>query len=470
MSLPLIARNTIFQFTGRAFSTLFGLLALAAVTRYLGQEKFGWYTTVSTFLQFFAILADFGLTLISAQLISEPDSDEEKITSNLFSLRLLISCFFFGSAMILIWFFPYPLIIKQGVLVLTGALFAVTMQNIFMGLFQKHLRMDKVAIGDAGGRFLIFIGYFGCIWLKWGLLPILAVSVLANVSQFFLLLYYSRAFVRIRLTFNWLIYKEIFKRSWPIAISIAFNLIYLKADTIILSLARSQSEVGVYGAAYRVIDVAATLPVMFMGIMLPHLTATWRLDKEKFKHYFRRGFDFMSLLGLPFVIGGIYLATPLMSFLAGREFADSGPYLQILLVALLTIFFGALSGHIIVAINKQRVMIWGYLIDAVLSLIGYLIFIPRYGAYGAGWVTVFSEALIMLMTFFVVEKTIRAWPSFAIFAKSLFSSAAMIASMHFIKTPHFIYTFLLGAGVYLLCLYLTRGITRGMVMEIVRGK
>lgn len=470
MSLPLIARNTIYQFTGRAFSTLFGLLALAAVTRYLGQEKFGWYTTVSTFLQFFAILADFGLTLISAQMISAPEADEEKITSNLFTFRLLISTFFFGGALILIWFFPYPLIIKQGVLVLTGSLFAVTLQNIFMGLFQKRLRMDKVAVGDAGGRFIILIGYLGCIWLKWGLLPILFISVIANVSQFFLLLYYSRAFIKIRLTFDWPIYKEIFKRSWPISISIAFNLIYLKADIIILSLVRSQAEVGIYGAAYRVIDVAATIPVMFMGIMLPHLTSAWHADKEKFKHYFRRAFDFMSLAGLPFVIGGIYLAVPLMTFVAGSEFTVSGPYLQILLLALLTIFFGALSGHIIVALNKQRVMIWGYIVTAVLSLIGYLIFIPRYGAWGAAWVTVFSEALIMILTFIVVERAIRTWPSFTIFGKSLLACAFMILAIHFIPTPHFVYTLLLGVLIYALVMLLTRGVTKEMVVEIVKGK
>lgn len=470
MSLPLIARNTIYQFTGRAFSTLFGLLALAAVTRYLGQEKFGWYTTVSTFLQFFAILGDFGLTLISAQMISEPGADEEKITSNLFTFRLLVSTIFFGSALTLIWFFPYPLIIKQGVLVLTASLFAVTLQNIFMGLFQKHLRMDKVAIGDAGGRLIILIGYLGCIWLKWGLLPILAMSVLANVSQFFLLLYYSRAFIKIRLTFDWPLYKEIFKRSWPIAISIAFNLIYLKADIVILSLVRSQAEVGIYGAAYRVIDVAATMPIMFMGIMLPHLTATWRVDKEKFKHYFRRAFDFMSLAGLPFAIGGIYVAAPLMTLVAGPEFTVSGRYLQILLLALLVIFFGSFSGHVIVALNKQRVMVWGYLIDAFLSLIGYLIFIPRYGAAGAAWVTVFSEALIMVLTFIVVERTIRAWPSFTIFGKSLLGCTLMILVLHFIPTPHFVLTLLLGVFVYALVMLVTRGITKGMVVEVIRGK
>ncbi|MBI5022846.1 MAG: flippase [Candidatus Magasanikbacteria bacterium] len=468
MSFPLIAKNTLIQIIGRGFSTLFGLIALAAITRYLGQEQFGWYTTVATFLQFFAVFADFGLTLIGSQMIAEPGADEDRLISNLFSFRLLLSSLFFGSAMIAIFFFPYPMTIKLGVLVLTGSFFAATLQNIFMGVFQKHLRMSIAALGDAGGRFIVLVGYFLCIFFQWGLLPILAVSVAANGAQFLFLFASAKKIVKIKWLAEWVIYKKIFAKSWPIAMSMGFNLIYLRADTIILSLVRSQTEVGLYGAAYRVIDVAASIPVMFMGIILPHLTSTWHIDRAKFNHYFRRAFDFMCLIGLPFVLGGIYLAKPAMAFLAGAEFVESGTYLQILLIALLAIFFGALSGHAIVALNKQRSMIWGYIITAGLTLIGYFIFIPRYGAIGAGWMTVFSEILILILTFTVVERHIRLWPSLAIFSKSLISSIAMLVAVYFIPLPHFIYSLFLAILTYCLVLFLLKGITKEMIAELIK--
>lgn len=468
MSFPLIAKNTLIQIIGRGFSTLFGLIALAAITRYLGQEQFGWYTTVATFLQFFAVFADFGLTLIGSQMIAEPGADEARLVSNLFSFRLLLSTLFFGSAMIAIFFFPYPMIIKLGVLVLVGSFFAMTLQNIFMGVFQKHLRMGIAAWGDAIGRFIILIGYLLCIFLHWGLLPILAISVAANATQFVFFFAAAKKIVKITWLTEWIIYKKIFSKSWPIAISMGFNLIYLRADTIILSLVRSQAEVGLYGAAYRVIDVAASIPVMFMGIILPHLTSAWHADRAKFNHYFRRAFDFMCLIGLPFVLGGIYLAKPAMAFLAGAEFTESGTYLQILLIALFAIFFGALSGHAIVSLNKQRMMIWGYIITAALTLVGYFIFIPRYGAIGAGWMTVFSEILILIFTFAVVEKTIRLWPSFAIFNKSLISSCAMLAAVYFTPLPHFVYSLFLAILTYCLVLFLLKGVTKEMIVELIK--
>ncbi len=469
MSLPKAARNTVIQLFGRVFSTLFGIVALAAVTRYLGQEGFGWYTTVFTFLQFFGILSDFGLTLITAQMLAEPGADEEKLLANLFSFRLILSGIFFGAACLSVWFFPYPAIIKWGVLVLSLSFYATTLQNIFVGFYQKHLKMDKVAWGDAAGRFIILVGYILIVWQKWGLLPILAMSVLANISQFFWLWYAAKRLIHLRWEVNWPVYKEIFKRSWPVAISIAFNLIYLKADTLVLSLARTQQEVGLYGAAYRIIDVLTTVPAMFMGIMLPLLTFAWSVgDRETFKYYFRRAYDTMFLLALPAVFGGVYLAKPLMVFLAGAEFADSGVFLQILLLASVAIFLAAVSAHAVIAVGKQRAIIWWYILDAVLSLAGYIILIPRYGGVAAAWVTVFSEVFIAVATFVTVFKVIGAWPARSIFLKSLLASIVMVAIISFLPSLHVAFLCLIAVVTYFGTLYLTRGITKEMVMEIVK--
>lgn len=471
MSLPRAARNTIIQMIGRAFSTLFGVIALALITRYLGQERYGWYTTVTTYLQFFGIMADFGLTLITAQMLSEPNIDEKKTLSNLFTFRLILSGIFYGASILLIWLFPYPLIIKLGVLVIVASFYAITLQNIFMGFFQKHIKMTTVAFGDACGRFIILIGYGLCVWRDWGLLPILFISVLANVSQLGILWRYTRKMVRFTLAYDRDVFRNIFQRSWPVAISIAFNLIYLKADTLILSLVRTQSEVGLYGAAYRIIDVLSNVPMMFMGIMLPLLTFAWAIgDKDHFKHYFRRAFDIVSLMILPIVAGGIFLARPLMTFLAGRDFADSGIYLQILFVALLAIFYGAVPAHAIIALKKQRAIIWWYIVDAIISLTGYIILIPRFGGVAAAWVTVFSEVFIAIATATMVWRTAHVPLSFKIFSKSLLATAVMLFVVNFFSYLHVFYISIIAALTYFAAIYLFRGITKQMITDLVKSK
>ena len=86
-----IAKNTIIQIIGKVLSTALGLFSLALITRYLGQSGYGDYTTVINFLTIFAVLADFGLTLVTVQMISGvPEGEKEnKILNNLFTFRLV---------------------------------------------------------------------------------------------------------------------------------------------------------------------------------------------------------------------------------------------------------------------------------------------------------------------------------------------------------------------------------------------
>jgi O-antigen/teichoic acid export membrane protein len=63
-----VAHNTLVQIIGKLISTGLGLFSLALITRSIGTAGFGEYTTIYTFLTFFAVIADLGLTLITVQM------------------------------------------------------------------------------------------------------------------------------------------------------------------------------------------------------------------------------------------------------------------------------------------------------------------------------------------------------------------------------------------------------------------
>jgi O-antigen/teichoic acid export membrane protein len=110
-----IAHNTIVQIIGKIISTALGLLALGMMTRYLGQEKFGWYITAISFLQFAGIIIDFGLIPVTAQMLSEPNADKTKLIQNLFGFRLLTATVCFVLAPGIALFFPYPPEVKAAI-------------------------------------------------------------------------------------------------------------------------------------------------------------------------------------------------------------------------------------------------------------------------------------------------------------------------------------------------------------------
>jgi len=462
-----VAYNTIVQIISKVVATALGLVAVAIMTRYLGRVGFGQYTTIITFLSFFGIIADLGLTLVTVQMISRPGVDENKILSNLFSLRLVSAVIFLGLAPLTVIFFPYDPIIKLGVVITALSFFFIALNQILVGLFQKNLRMDRVSIAEVISRITLVAGVAFVYYLNMGLVGIMIATVMASAISFLLHYLFSRRFARIKLYFDFAVWQEIIKKTWPLALTIIFNLVYLKADTLILSLIKSQAEVGIYGATYKVIDVLITMPFMFAGIILPILTASWSSNNtEQFKKILQKSFDTMAIFAIPLIVGAQFVAKDIMVLVAGKDFMDSGPVLKILILAAGIIFLGCMFAHAIIALDKQRKIIGAYIFTSLTAVIGYLIFIPRYSYFGAAWITIYSELIIALASFYLVRKYTQFLPNLKTTAKALAASLIMAIMLHFTADWNLFLTLSLAIIVYFIALYLFKGITKQDIMEL----
>lgn len=471
-----VAYNTIVQVISKIIATALGLVAIAFITRYLGQFGFGQYTTIIAFLSFFGIMADLGLTLVTVQMISRPGVDQDKILSNLLGLRLVSAILFLGLAPLIVLFFPYDPLIKIGVAITTLSFFFIALNQILVGLFQKHLRLDKVSIAEVVGRVVLVLGVFIVIKMDRGLLGIMTAMITASAISFLLHYLFSRAYARIKLHFDFKFWRQIITKSWPLTLTIVFNLIYLKTDTLLLSLIKRPSaigimaEVGLYGAAYKVIDVLITFPFMFAGIILPILTALWAEgNQQKFKSILQKSFNVMVILAVPLAVGTQFLAKDIMILIAGQEFAPSGPILQILILAACLIFFGNMFAHAIIAIDKQRKIISAYIFTAITAVIGYLIFIPHFSYFGAAWVTIYSETVIVLASIYLVWKFTQFRPNFKIFLKSLAAAIIMAIAIYTLNnyfTNNLLIILCSAAIIYFAALYLFKGLTKQDLMDL----
>ncbi|MCX6798227.1 MAG: flippase [Candidatus Falkowbacteria bacterium] len=427
MSLPKkIAYNTLIQIASKVISTILGLFALALMTRYLGQTGFGEYTTIITFLSFFAVIADLGLTLVTVQMISGAKEEENKILNNLFSLRLVSVLFFLGLAPIVTLFLPYDQTIKLGVLIAALSFVFPALNQILVGLFQKNLKMEAVSLAEVFSRLFLIIGIYISIQGKYDLKGILWATVASTLSSFLIHYFFSRRLTNLKFRIDLSLWRQIVTKTWPLAVTIAFNLIYLKADTLILSLFKSPEAVGLYGAAYKIIDVLTAVPFIFAGVILPILTADWlNKNPEHFSKVLQKSFDVMAFCAIPLVIGAQFFAKPTMLFVAGRDFVLAGPILQVLIIAIAAIFLGCIFAHAIIALDKQRKMIGIYAFTGFSSLAAYLFFIPRYSYFGAAGVTIYSEVLIALASIYYVWRYSHFLPNLKAFFKSLLAAGLM---------------------------------------------
>jgi O-antigen/teichoic acid export membrane protein len=462
-----VAYNTIMQIGGRVISLFLGLAAMAIITRYLGKFGFGQYTIATTFASFFAVLADFGLTLITAQLLAKPQAKPEKIVNNLLALRFFSAFIILGIAPLVVWFFPYDLQTKIGVGIASLSFLFVALNQILVGLFQKELRLGRVAIAELISKALLVVFIVGAVYWEAGLYGVLTASVVSTVINFLLHYYFSRSFFRVKFEFDFVLWKEVIYRTWPIALTITLNLIYLRADTFILSLFRGEEEVGLYGAAYRIVDVLTSLPFIFAGIIMPILTASWgEGNHAAFNRVMQKSFDLMALCVLPLVFGAQFTSRQIIGLMAGSQFGASAVILQILIFAVAFIFLGCIFAHALIAIDKQKKIIAAYFFVSLTALLGYLIFIPRYSYYGAAGVTLYSELAIALASYFYARKYSKFLPNFSVFIKAL--GASIVMGVFLYCLPSSLYslknTFLLaipGAmAVYFFTLFVLGGLTR----------
>lgn len=466
-----IAINTIIQTAGRALALILGLISLAIMARYLGREGYGNFTTVIVFVQFFGIIADLGLSVILLQMTSEVGADKAQIFSNIFTFRFFSALILLGAAPIIVLFFPYPGIIKLGVLLAVGGIFFASLNQLLFGFFQKELKMMVVSIAEAVSRVVLIIFVVVAVYFDIGLTFILLATTLSAFIAFLINYFYSKKFVKLKFAFDWPLWREIFKRSWPVALAIVFNLIYLRADTLLLSLFKSQSTVGLYGAAYQVIDVLVVFPMMFMGLIMPIMSERWSAkNKEGFRDSLQQAFNAIVIFIVPLVVGTWFLAEKVMQMVAGSEFILSGNILRILIFGCGAVSLGTVFGYAIIAIGKQKKTIWVYALIAVTTLAGYLFFIPKYSYYGAAGMTVYSEVAVLILISLMFWRFVKIRPKFNILFKTILASLVMGVLLYFIQGWNLALVLILAITVYFASLYLLRGFSREMVREIISLK
>ena len=464
-----IAQNTLIQVIGKAATIAIALIGFGLMARYLGAGGYGYFSTIYAFLTIFGILIDLGLQMTTTQLISDPKNDEGKILSNALTIRLAASLIFLVLAPILVLFFPYPAFVKLGVcLAALGFVFS-SLTATLTSHFQKNLVMAKTVTADVAAKIIYLLAIIFVIRADWGVLGIVAATILDSAAVFLLLYYFAAKKVLLKPSFDLTIWQTILSKTWPIALTITLNLIYFKGDILIMSLFRPQAEVGLYGAPYKVLEVLINIAYLFLGLILPLLAAEAAAKNfDRLKIILQSAFDFLVIMTLPLIVGGYFLGRPLMVLMAGPDFALSGEIIKILLLATAAIYISGLFGYAVVALDRQKSMIKFYALNALISVAGYLVFIPRYSYWGAAWMTVFTEVFILITAAWTVYQTLKFFPQLNIFFKSAAASFVMAVPLYFLPGLPFALAVCGGALVYFTALYLFKGFDRQMVWAMIK--
>ena len=475
-----VLSNTVIQVLGRLTTAAVSIIVLKLITVYLGKAGYGAYTTVYEFLAFFAIIADFGIFQIAVKEMSAHPEKRKMIFGNIFALRLALATFAMSLAIISAFLIPKysntP--IPIGVVVASATTFLTIIFGTLSSILQVDLRMQWSVLGLIASKFAA-LGWMLYAIFRWfpenpemGFFQLLVAGAVGGIFQVLIVFFNVKNEISLRFDFKF--WKEILIKTLPYGAAVLLATIYVRIDVILLSLLRSQEEVGIYGVAARIMENLAVISIFFLNSTLPTVARLFRDNHEKLKKLLQYAFDFLLLIGFPIVVGGIILAFPIIALVSSPEFLSnfsegffgSDVALQMLLVAMLLAYLGNLFGFTLLAGNQQVKLMHVNAIAVVFNLLSNLVVIPIWGFRGAAATSIMSQIFVCILGFLFLRKMIAINFNLKVAGKA-FLAAGIMGLVIFYLQPHFFDLF--GGNKSLLLLIPTGGLVYVAVLALTKA-
>ncbi len=384
-----VFKQTSWQIIGKAVTSISTFIILGIVARHYHEAGVGLFSLSLVYLNIFNLLGDFGFNAHVLVRVQGIGFRVQKDWNKLLGTRILWSMVLVVIAVGTLPFWPFTTndfsqAVVLGSLAIVGSAVFVTCNLIF----QSKLRYDLSVLSSSIGTF-VGLGFY--IWLSsYGLSVsslLLGQSIGWIVIALLSLVLVRKFQDKIIPIFDFQYIKHLFKDSWPIAATLALNVVYFRVDSFMIAYYKGVSDVGIYNVAYSIFQSALVLPTFIMNAYYPLMLKS----RSKVKLV---GF---GLVGLALVgtLTTLFLAPVFISLLTGGAFLGSIQSLKILSLGFPAFFLSSLLMWYLVTKNKYKQMLVINLLGLIFNVVLNFIFIPQNSFYGASWTTVISEYLIL---------------------------------------------------------------------------
>ncbi len=182
--------------------------------------------------------------------------------------------------------------------------------------------------------------------------------------------------------------------------------VYLQIDKTMLEPLASVAEVGYYTNAQHIVFATLHLVTSLSLALLPAVAgARARGDRETILRWMEKAVRYTLLLTFPLMTGLIAVATGLVAWFYGPDFARTGLLMQY--ASPLAVIMGltsVLGLPYLVATDRQKEYTVAVCAGALVNIVLNALLIPRYRAVGATAATVAAETVILAIEFIVLRK------------------------------------------------------------------
>ena len=503
---------------------IIGFIYKIPLTNIVGEEAMGYYNSALTIYTTMYVLATAGLPVTVSRMIASATALKKyKDPAKILKIALLI----YSSASFLIAIFM--LIFSDTVAGWTGnlpashamaavapAVFFVSAVAALRGYFQGFQNMVPTSVSNILESFSnMIIGFsLALILLKSGYpLPIVAagavtgVSVSAAISLLYMLFKYfqnkksiHREFLDREDSLSETGYKslagEFLKASVPILIgSLTMNLtntidVFVLINRLVDSGLAEKAANIIYGSytsmAVLLYNMPATITIAICTSALPTLAKAYTLKQpDRIRSAINASFRMNALVAFPAAIGMAVMALPILSLLYPSRpngVAIAAPLLSILGFAVIPLSIATVSTSMLQAIKKPHIPVINIFIAGVVKFLlnFFMIATPSIRIKGAPIATLVCYLLIATLNLWQLKRNTGMFPDIKMtIIKPLISALGCGITAYFSYKffnnfiPHKLSTVVsiaLGAVIYVILLFLVKGITLNDINLLPFGK
>jgi O-antigen/teichoic acid export membrane protein len=458
---------------GQIGQAVLAFFLVAVLARALGREGFGQYSVTFVIASLGALIADFGLGPWLTRAVAQDPARSRERLRDILRLRGLLTLVSWAVTLAGGALYLHDSALLAGLAVMLAYLTLMGYVGVLEALLIGRGYVGRLTLSMVGGKALELAGVL--LWLAGGrpakLTEVVGVLALACALRLAMVWWLSAVARTASAEAGRgepsaaipdaaeaaLARGPLLAQVLPFALGAWMWMAYFRVDVLMLQRLSTPAAVGLYSAAYRVIEALLLVPRTVVGVTFPAASAAWR-EGTLSRNLLARPGKLLALVSLA-AAGGLWaLAPETLGFLFGRSFADGAAALRILALTLPVLFLNQYLGMLLPATHRQNV--WVALLGAALivNITANWVLIPRLGITGAAASTLISESFTLLCYAWLVVRR-HGWFLPPLWLLRALAAAAAMAWIVTLIPGAFVLRVLAGVASFLMLAAVLRAIT-----------
>jgi len=400
-----LVKNSAYLFAARFVNSLSIMGLILIISRRLGPDIFGGYSFLNAVIMTGVVVANFGLDTLMVREVSRDTLQGNRFLSTVLGFKIISSLVVMAGLYTL-----FKMFLNNEAMIRLLAVFSIV-------ICLNSLSQSFWYYGDAFQKFK----FHAVLWASSNVIKVPLVWFLTSSRQDLSMVIYALVIAEVisliisgcwvglhfRLVLSDLSFKSmapLFKKVWPLSVVFILSAIYFRIDLMMLEVMKGEKAVGMYSAAYKLIEFLSIIPGTVTVAALPGLSADYSTNMEGFRASF---YKTLTVLGVGGGVLGLLLylfSKQIVLLLYGPLFSDSVLSLSILSGVVFFLFVNGYLAYAMIATNSDRPVALILVISTISNVLFNLYLIPRYSHVGAALSTLLSEILMLLFYILVFAK------------------------------------------------------------------